>query len=152
MPEQDVETAIGLVSDSLLGKLVANHELCQNVMALTGMICLEMDGIRASKVNIGPVEMSGQRLIAKVDIILRGKPAVQLPDVPGKDTLLTHIGAENKLFYEFLRVHPALVTWIRQVIEKMETYALQHGKRYADLGFTKAIVDHESNIVLDLAV
>jgi hypothetical protein len=150
MAELSVEAAIGLVSGSLLEKLCGNTDLVNAVMALMGKLCQTMGALQAKSVRIGPIRFNGRAMVAKLHIIKNGIPPPMPHDLPGKKTLLETIGSENEAFYYFIKAHPDITDWLREVIQKMETYALAKGRRYDSLRFATQVIDHNSNIVLEL--
>lgn len=148
----DILSAVGLGSERLVLKMLDNHELCSNVMALTALCAIEMGGNRASQVRVGDVSMVDRKMIAQVSFDFDGRPAVAAP-LPDADKLAAHIGQENMLFYRFLLANPDFIKWIRQVIEKMDTYALQKGIRFSEISFGDhgAFMDRDNYIVLEFA-
>jgi hypothetical protein len=155
MADQDVIAAIEAGSGRLLAKLCTNAELCSSVMALTGVLAIEMEGSKASAVRIGDVVMEGRAMKAQVKMDFTARRAAAAPqDLPDSMELLAHIGQENRLFYEFIKANPDVQKWLQQVIEKMDTYALVKGVPFAALTFGDhgAYVTVEGDyIVLEIA-
>lgn len=152
MADQDVISAVaGFGSERLMLKLLQNHELCSNVMALTAICAIELQGNRAKWARVSDVSMIGRRMIARVTLDF-SKPPPTLAAIPDSDQLAAHIGQENNLFFIFLRNNPDFIKWIKQVIEKMETYALQKGRPFGELTFGDhgAFMDKDNYIVLEL--
>jgi hypothetical protein len=144
--DQDVIAALEAGSGRLLAKLLTNEDLCNQVMAATAVMALELDGSKAAAVKIGDVEMTGRAMKAKVTMDFAARrTAAALPDLPDSGRLLDHIGQENRLFYEFVRAHPDVQKWLRQVIEKMDTYALVKGVPFSSLSFG----DHGAYMTID---
>ena len=148
---EDALEAIGLISGNLLDKLLANDDLVNSVMALTGVLALEMRGCRAKGIVISDVEMVERQMRARFSFDFLG--AAKSQDLPGSDRLATHLGQEGKAFYNFIKDNPPLGVWMRQVIEKMETYAMQKGVKFEQLHFGDhgAFVDPGRVIVLEIS-
>jgi hypothetical protein len=153
--DQDVLAALEAGSGRLLTKLCTNAELCSNVMALTAVLAIEMEGSRAAAVRIGDVVMTGRAMKAQVKMDFTARRATTAPlDLPDSARLLEHVGQENRLFYEFIKSNPGVQKWLRQVIEKMDTYALTKGVPFSALTFGDhgAYVTAEGDyIVLELS-
>jgi hypothetical protein len=97
--DQDVIAALEAGSGRLLAKLLTNEDLCNQVMAATAVMALELDGSKAAAVKIGDVEMTGRAMKAKVtmDFTARrtdraagpaGLRAAARPHRPGEPPLL----------------------------------------------------------------
>ena len=152
MADLDILSAVGFGSERLLLKLLENHELCNNVMALTALCAIEMGGNRASQVRVSDVQMVERKMIAHVSFEFGPRPKVAA-DLADAHKLSAHIGKENMLFYAFIRGNPDFIKWLKQIIEKMDTYALQNGIKYSEIGFGDygAFMDKGNYIVLEIA-
>jgi hypothetical protein len=149
---EDLMSAVGLVSGSLLDKLASNRDLCNSVVALVGFMSTELSGAGAKRVNISDVEMVERQMRARITISRTGYASVAASQ-PCSDKLLEFMGQEGILFYRFVNAHPDVVKWIRQIIEKMETYAMQKGVAFSSIEFGDhgAFVDKAKYIVLEIA-
>lgn len=132
-------------------KVLENHELCSNIMALTAICCIEMGGNHAKEVHVGEVVMVGRQMIAKITFDFSAPPRIAAA-LPDSDKLLDHIGQENAAFFTFIRSNQDFIKWMRQVVDKMETQALRDGRRFSELSFGDhgAFMDKDNYIVLEL--
>lgn len=149
---EDLLSAVGLASGNLLDKLSSNHDLCNSVVALVGFVAGELSGSSSNRVNISDVEMTGKEMRARITLSRSGYQSVSVPQ-PSSTKLLEFMGQEGVLFYRFVNAHPDVIKWIRQVIDKMETYALQKGVDFSSINFGEhgAFVDKSKYIVLEIS-
>ena len=68
MADKDVLAAVGGASENLLNKATDNLDICQRFMAMVSLCALEANkrGASMGGVQIGPIVVSGTRLVAKV--------------------------------------------------------------------------------------
>lgn len=151
MAHQDVHTAIGEISERVLHRATENLDLCQRFMALVSLLALECNerGANMSGLQMGNVVMSGNRLIAKVTfsklIVSRSPEAA-----PSATGLIDFMHKEAKGLWLFVNKNPCLVTYLQQMVEKMDTYCRDKSKEFNEVEFAQAFMDKEDNVVLEI--
>lgn len=160
MPELDVHSAIGQKSERLLHRVMDNAELAQSIMGIVSLICLTANerGKDLRGIRLGSVEMTGNRMIAKVSFAsITVRRAA--PEIPSVNSFMHFLKQEAEGLYLAIAHNPDWLIWMRQTIEKMEAYAEHKGIEFGDLTFGKTknpgdgaavFLDKEDNIVMEL--
>ena len=147
----DVFNAVGSQSERVLHKATESEELCKKFMALVSLLALECQGRgkNLSGLRMGAVVMSGKLIIAKVtfsDLIIPQSPEPAL----SATGLLDFMQKEAHGLWLFVHQNPCLVTWLQQVVEKLDAYCRDKGKQFHEVEFAQAFMDREDNVVLEI--
>ena len=151
MPLNDAASALGQQSARLLDRVVQNKDLTNAFMGMLWIIAntATVRGAKMDGIEIGPVTITENRIRAHVTfhtVSLAGNRYIS-PD--GAD-LAEHIGKENQDLFVFIKANPDLPAMLTGIIEKMDAYARDHGRQFADLEFQNGIMDDSDNFVLTL--
>ena len=151
MAEQDVLSAVGADSETLLYRMAQNKDLANVFMGVLWVIAntatergAKMDGIQ-----IEPVTMTENRIrfLVKfygVSLASRRNISVQA------QTLADHIGRENAELWVFIRANPDIPEMLRGLVEKLDAYSRDKGVPFADIKFANGIMDDQDHFVLTI--
>jgi len=153
MAEKDVLAAVGEQSENVLNKATMNVELCQTYMALVSLCALECNrrGCNMGGLQMGNVLMTGNRMVAKVTFSKLIIPGSRIPEAsPNSSRLVDFLHREAHGLWMFLQKNPCLIKFLEQVVERMDTYCRDKGKKFEEINFSKAFMSKEDDIVLEI--
>jgi len=151
MPESDVLSALGGSSTTLLAKVASNRDLANAFIAMLWVIAntASARGARMDGIRIAAVTMTENRIRAHVGFhSIALAPARYI--TAQAQNLADHIGQENHDLHVFIRANPDIPAMLEGIVEKMDAYARDKGRRFEELAFSNGFMDDEDNFVLEI--
>jgi hypothetical protein len=152
MPDLDASSAIGQDSTRLLDKVRQNKDLCNNFISI--LWCLANTatarGARMDRMRIGEITMTENRIRFKVEFrpLILGTSRYISVQASG---IAQHIGAENIELSIMIRSNPDIPIMLEGIVEKMDAYGRDKGKRFEEIQFIKGyFVETEDCFILEI--
>jgi hypothetical protein len=147
MAELDIHSAIGASSERLLRKAEENIQLCQNFRSLCGLLADEGVTRGSPYIQIGRVSMTGTRMRAFVMFSKLKIPETYVT-YPETNNLMATIYRENQAFYRFIQENRSLIRYLKDVVEHLDTYCRDKGKKFEEIEFSEAFMERDEDFVV----
>ena len=152
MPDLDVASALGQESTRLFDQVRKNRDLCNNFMSV--LWCLANTaaerGARMDGIEIGEVTITENRIRFMVNFHPLALGSTRYISVQAK-SIADHIGLENRELAVFIRNNPSIPVMLEGIVQKMDAYARDKGKKFSEVEFVKGyFVQTEDCFILEI--
>ena len=151
MPDRTVAAALGDSSGRLLEAAKGNRDLCNAFVAMLWIVANRAAelGARMDGVRCGEVTMTDNRIKFHVSFHGLALPGNRHIDVQARD-MAEHIGKEQAELDIFIRANDTIPSVLMGVVEKIDAYARDKGKRFGEIVFASGFMSEDDDLVLEL--